>query len=124
MHAQQSLTVMLAALFALACAPAATPQQAAGAPAGAVSDEASAAPTAAALVGRWGDNGDCTKDVVLSADGTFTSYAGGAGRWSLNGDRLVMSGADGVFELRISSVNESTLIVGNPDGSFGISQRC
>lgn len=80
--------------------------------------------TADALVGRWGDNGDCAKDIVFAADGTFRSYTGGSGRWSLDGDRVTMAGAGGTFVVQIQSVNDHQLIVGNPDGTFGISQRC
>lgn len=76
------------------------------------------------LVGRWGDNGDCTKDITFAADGAFRSYTGGSGRWSVAGDRLTMAGDGGTFVVQIQSVNEQQLIVGNPDGSFGISQRC
>lgn len=78
----------------------------------------------AALVGRWGDNGDCTKDIVFNADGTFGSYNGGTGRWSLNGDRMTMSGAGGVFEVRVQVIDANTLMIQNPDGSIGTSQRC
>jgi len=93
-------------------APAATAQ----APVGAVTTEA--------LVGRWGDNGDCTKDIVFDANGTFRSYTGGSGTWALNGDMITMSGAGGTFTLRVQSLNDHQLLIGNPDGSIGTSQRC
>jgi hypothetical protein len=80
--------------------------------------------TAAMIVGRWGDNGDCTKDILINADGTFRSYTGGGGTWSLNGDRLRMTGANGTGEVRVSIINTSTLVITNPDGSVGTSQRC
>lgn len=80
--------------------------------------------SAAALVGRWGDNGDCTKDIVFDANGTFRSYTGGSGTWSLNGDIITMSGAGGTFTLRVQSLSDHQLLIGNPDGSVGISQRC
>jgi hypothetical protein len=80
--------------------------------------------TAAALVGRWGDNGDCTKDIVFDANGTFRSYTGGSGTWSLNGDMITMSGSGGTFTLRVQSLNDHQLLIGNPDGSIGTSQRC
>ncbi len=79
--------------------------------------------TAAALVGRWGDNGDCTKDVIFRADGTFLSFTGGEGRWVLNGDQLVVTGAGGEFVMRVRWGNGG-LIITNPDGSVGTSQRC
>ena len=93
-------------------APAATAQ----APVGAVTTEA--------LVGRRGDNGDCTKDIVFDANGTFRSYTGGSGTWALNGDMITMSGAGGTFTLRVQSLNDHQLLIGNPDGSIGTSQRC
>lgn len=79
---------------------------------------------AAALVGRWGDNGDCAKDVVFRADGTFRTFTGGEGRWSLNGDRLVLTGGSGEIPLRVRWGAQNQLIITNPDGSVGTSQRC
>lgn len=81
------------------------------------------APTPAQLVGRWGDNGDCTKLITINADGTFESN-GQPGRWTLEGDRLMLSGANGDFGLRVAMANADTLMIGQPDGSFGMSQRC
>lgn len=80
--------------------------------------------TAAALVGRWGDNGDCAKDVVFRADGTFLSFTGGEGRWALNGDQLVLTGPNGEFPMRVRWGEGGQLIITNPDGSVGTSQRC
>ncbi len=80
--------------------------------------------TAEFLIGRWGDNGDCSKDVVLRADGTFSSYTGGGGRWVLTGDRLVLTGANGEYVLRVERDDDDTLVITNPDGSVGRSQRC
>jgi hypothetical protein len=76
------------------------------------------------LVGRWGDNGDCSKDVVFNADGTFHSYTGLDGRWEVNGDTIVMSGARGAFTLQMQYIDQSHLMLRNPDGSIGTSQRC
>ena len=78
----------------------------------------------ALLIGTWGDNGDCTKDVQLLADGTFTSHTGGGGQWAVNGDQLTFSGANGSFTMRLQTVDANNLIVVNPDGSIGRSQRC
>ncbi|MBX3562827.1 MAG: hypothetical protein KF780_13565 [Sphingomonas sp.] len=80
--------------------------------------------TAAALVGRWGDNGDCRQDVIFRADGTFLSYTGGEGRWTLNGDRLALTGPGGEFVMRVRWGDSGRLIITNPDGSIGSSQRC
>lgn len=85
---------------------------------------ASAQLSPAMLVGRWGDNGDCTKDIVINADGTFRSYTGGGGRWTLDGDRMTMTGANGPYEVGVDVINGNTLRVRNPDGSVGTSQRC
>jgi len=78
----------------------------------------------ALLIGTWGDNGDCTKDIQIFADGSFTSYTGGRGQWSLNGDELTIGGANGNTVLRLQSVDANNLIVVNADGSIGRSQRC
>lgn len=80
--------------------------------------------TPAMLVGRWGDNGDCTKDIVFDPNGTFRSYTGGQGAWTLNGDVMTMSGAGGTFQVRVEIINGQQLLITNPDGSIGTSQRC
>ena len=109
----------------------AAPALAGGAPAGAARPPARTAPparaarvTAAELVGRWGDNGDCARFVVFRADGAFLSYTGGEGRWSLSGDRLVMTGSKGSFTRRVERINRTSIRITNPDGTVGTSQRC
>jgi hypothetical protein len=76
------------------------------------------------LVGRWGDNGDCSKDIAFAADGSFRSFTGSAGTWTLDGDRMTMSGAGGTFTVGVELLNPNTLIIRNGDGSIGTSQRC
>lgn len=76
------------------------------------------------MIGRWGDNGDCTKDIVINSDSTFRSYTGGEGRWSLRGNTLSLSGDNGTFDMRLELINHDTLRITNPDGSVGTSQRC
>jgi hypothetical protein len=124
--------IAVAFLLVAACSPAPPDTTEAQAPAAAQTDtgkpagaaQAGAAPTPAQLVGRWGDNGDCSKDIVYNADGTFRSYTGGSGNWSLDGDILTMSGAAGTFQVRVSILNGNQMLIGNPDGTIGISQRC
>lgn len=80
--------------------------------------------TAEELIGRWGDNGDCTKDVIFRADGTFLSYTGGEGLWLLDDDRLLLNGPGGEFIMRVRWDEDGRLVITNPDGSVGSSQRC
>jgi hypothetical protein len=49
---------------------------------------------------------------------------GATGRWALEGDRVTMSGERGDFSVQVAKGNENQLMIGQPDGSFGISQRC
>jgi hypothetical protein len=127
------LIAAAAALFVAACspppadtaesqAPVETAQADTGKPGAAA--QAGDAPTPAQLVGRWGDNGDCSKDIVFNADRTYRSYTGGSGNWSLNGDIMTMSGAAGTFQVQVSILNDNQMLIGNPDGTIGISQRC
>lgn len=132
-----SLRAVVAALFIVACTPTPADTEAAppseppaqntdassSNPSGAT-QQAGEAPTPAMLVGRWGDNGDCSRDIVFNDDGTFRSYTGGSGRWSLDGDIMTMSGEAGTFQVRVSILNGDQLLIGNPNGAVGISQRC
>ena len=98
--------------------------QLAASPYPALAVRTAAAITPARLLGRWGDNGDCSKDVIFRGDGTFRSYNGGEGSWRLAGERLTMTGASGSFVLIVRPVDRDRLRITNPDGSIGISQRC
>lgn len=80
--------------------------------------------TPALIVGRWGDNGDCTKFVILRSDGTFLTHDGGQGAWRLRDDRLTFSGPNGERIVRVRREGLRTLVIVNPDGSVGRSQRC
>ena len=77
-----------------------------------------------ALVGRWGDFGSCADPIDMRADGSFTTANGGRGNWRLNGDVLTMNGPGGNIDLRLQSVAPSRIVLVNPDGSVGQSQRC
>lgn len=80
--------------------------------------------TAAFLIGTWGDNGNCASAVTFNADGTLRMQDGAPGTWTLEGDRVTMTGANGAFAVNVAKGNENQLFVGQPDGGFGISQRC
>lgn len=83
-----------------------------------------AAITPTRLLGRWGDNGDCSRYVIYRGDGTFRSYNGGEGSWRLAGERLTMTGESGSFVLIAHLIDRNRLRITNPNGSTGISQRC
>jgi hypothetical protein len=119
-------TLTIAAALALAACGQTTSTPAAPAPEPAAEQSTASddAVTPAFLVGRWGDNGDCTSVVTYNADGTFQMRDGSTGRWTLDGDRLTMSGERGDFGVQIAKGNENQLLIGQPDGCFGISQRC
>lgn len=81
--------------------------------------------TAAFLVGRWTDTGDCARYVIFRGDGTFRSYAGGEGTWRLAGDRLTLTPGRGrPSVLRATVVAQTRIAIVNPDGSRGTSERC
>lgn len=75
------------------------------------------------LVGAWGDNGDCGAPIRFNADGTY-AINGAPGQWTLEGDIITMSGAGGTFQLRAQVLNDHQILIGNPNGSIGLSQRC
>jgi hypothetical protein len=85
---------------------------------------AEAAVTAESLVGRWGDNGDCSADTEFRADGSFASAASGEGRWSLNGDRLTLEGAFGASEFSVLMMNTETVRFTGSDGVVKFQTRC
>jgi len=78
-----------------------------------VTPAAGAAPTPEFMVGRWGEEGDCTLAIDFRADGTMD---GPFERWSLDGDRLTMEGNPQVSTLSVVDQNtmESRLEGGPP----------
>ena len=63
-----------------------------------------AAPTKEYIVGKWGENGDCTLALEFKADG---SMVGPFERWSLAGDQLTMEGNPD--PMTMSVVDENTM---------------
>ena len=80
--------------------------------------------TPSMLVGRWGDNGDCAKDIVINADGSFSSYAGGAGTWTLDGNMLTMANNAGTSQVWVGTIGADQLVFGQRDGSAEVARRC
>jgi hypothetical protein len=76
------------------------------------------------LYGRWGDDGDCNKDILFRPNGTFLSYTGGEGNWSVDGENLVLQGAGGRFDLIVRWTDRDHMDLVHPDGAVGHSQRC
>jgi hypothetical protein len=76
------------------------------------------------MIGRWTDNGDCSRAIEIVADGRFVNADGGAGLWALQDDRLTLTGSRGVAVIRLRVVDHDTLTVHNADGSVGGSTRC
>jgi hypothetical protein len=99
---------------------AAAPQQAfaqAGEPQGRVALDA------AFLVGLWTDDEDCSDAIRFADDGEFVAANGGTGRWTLQGDRLMLAGSS-LVAVRIAVHDADTIDVFNADGSVGHSTRC
>ena len=77
------------------------------------------------LVGRWGDFGDCSKNVIeIAADGTFRAGNGGVGAWRLDGNRLTFSGDQATITMTVQSLDSNGLTAIQPNGQLGRSQRC
>src|SRR6185295_9873262 len=93
----------------------AAPQAAASAKPGAEGVIATAVLDSAFLIGRWGDNGDCSKDVTLNAVGRFTTYTGDEGQWSLSGSTMRMAGKDSTQEVEVERLDQNTVRITNSD---------
>jgi hypothetical protein len=76
------------------------------------------------LVGRWGDFGDCTKNVVeILGNGTFRAN-GGVGAWRLEGDQLSFTGDQGTMTITLQSLDANGMVATQSNGQLGRSQRC
>jgi hypothetical protein len=53
------------------------------------------------MVGRWTDDGDCSATTEFRADGTFLFPWGDTGQWTLDGDRLTLTGNTSPFTIRV-----------------------
>jgi hypothetical protein len=80
---------------------------------------------ASLMIGRWGDFGDCTKNVIdFQPNGVFRTANGGEGSWALEGNRLTFSGNQGTITVTVQSLDANGLTAVQADGSVGRSQRC
>ena len=93
------------------------------APVGSAARAGSVALDRAYLVGFWTDDNDCSDFIQFTRDGQFITADGGAGEWTLEGDRLTMTGRD-TATVRIVPIDQDTIDVVNEDGSLGHSTRC
>ena len=76
------------------------------------------------LVGRWSDDGNCKATFEFLADGTFRTFEGGGGGWSLDGPTLTLTGPGESMQITLRSIDSQRLVSVNPDGTFGQSTRC
>jgi hypothetical protein len=122
--------VVVAALLALAACTPAAPSN--GAPKTAPTSAAASAPAATAasgfdarqaIVGRWGDNGDCAHPLNINADGSFTA-SGHTGHWTLQANHLTLSGAGGRITGDLAWPDRDHMNVIHRNGAVGHSQRC
>ncbi len=75
------------------------------------------------MMGRWTDDGDCSKAIEFTQDGRFITASGAGGLWDLDGDRLTMTGNQ-TATIRVRPIDQNVMTVINQDGSLGRSTRC
>jgi hypothetical protein len=75
------------------------------------------------MMGRWTDDGDCSKVIEFTQDGRFIAANGGTGLWNLDGNQLTMTARD-TATIRVSPIDQNTMTVINANGSLGRSTRC
>lgn len=80
---------------------------------------AGAAPTRDYIVGKWGEDGDCTLAIEFRADG---STDGPFGDWNLDGNRLTM--ADNPQAMTVTIVDQNTMTSVGADGRTRRLTRC
>ena len=80
---------------------------------------AGAAPTRDYVVGRWGEDGDCTLAIDFRADGTTD---GPFGNWTLEGNQLTM--ADNPQAMTVRVVDPDTMSSVGADGRTRRLTRC
>jgi hypothetical protein len=78
--------------------------------------------TAAMMIGRWTDDGDCGSVIEFRRDGRFTVPTGG-GTWTLNNELLTFTGT-GTVTSRARAVGNDRILLLQADGSIGQSMRC
>lgn len=84
-----------------AAAPAAS--EAAAAPAGAAAFTAGEAPSKEFMIGKWGQDGDCTLAIGFNADGTTD---GPFGNWNLDAGVLTMADAPQKVHIKVVDANK------------------
>jgi hypothetical protein len=80
---------------------------------------AGAAPTRDYVVGKWGEDGDCTLAIEFRADG---STDGPFGNWNLEGNRLTM--ADNPQAMTVTVIDQNAMSSVGADGRTRRLTRC
>ena len=76
------------------------------------------------LIGRWSDDGNCKQDFEFLPDGTFRTFEGVEGGWSLDGETLTLTGSGDPLRVTLRMLDADRLVVVNADGTTGQSVRC
>lgn len=127
--ARMRLGFMALALLAAACGPQGDAQPSAGAPSVTPQQAAAVASyghdvTREALIGRWTDNRNCTQFIEFREDGTFRSFTGGTGTWTLTDSRVTITGESGSFVLILRGLSDGTMEATDANGAVFLETRC
>lgn len=76
------------------------------------------------VVGRWADDGDCSRPSEFIADGRFVAQDGGVGNWRLDGNALTASGPAGAVVVQLTPIDQNRMQVVTSDGQSAVSTRC